>query len=137
MRFHQEQLVRVATRDLLEMDDVLMTAHALSSVAEAVLEAAIAQVRPEVSFCIVGLGMTSLGLLAFAAMAGGDRQRSRSTVAAPIRRSSTVMPSSAMPRTTSYIGESLCLMGRHSRRFADRARERRSLCAPPTTGFGR
>ena len=66
VRFHQEQLVRIATRDLLDMDDVLVTARALSSVAEAVLEATIAQVGPEVSFCIVGLGRFGGGELSYA-----------------------------------------------------------------------
>ena len=44
VRFHQEHLVRIATRDLLDMDDVLVTAGALSSLAEAMLEAAIDEV---------------------------------------------------------------------------------------------
>jgi glutamate-ammonia-ligase adenylyltransferase len=66
VRFHQEHLVRIATRDLLDMDDVLVTAGALSSLAEAMLEAAIDEVAPEVPFCIVGLGRFGGGELSYA-----------------------------------------------------------------------
>jgi glutamate-ammonia-ligase adenylyltransferase len=66
VRFHQENLVRIATRDLLDMDDVLVTAGALSSLAEAMLEAAVDEVVPEAPFCIVGLGRFGGGELSYA-----------------------------------------------------------------------
>ena len=56
VRFRQEQLVRIGARDLLDMDDVPVTSRALGRVAEAILEAAIEQIDPELPFCIIGLG---------------------------------------------------------------------------------
>jgi [glutamine synthetase] adenylyltransferase / [glutamine synthetase]-adenylyl-L-tyrosine phosphorylase len=66
VRFRQEQLVRVAARDLLDMDSVNATGSALSSVAEAMLEAAIDQIEPDVAFCIIGLGRFGGGELSYA-----------------------------------------------------------------------
>ena len=66
VRFRQEQLVRIGARDLLDMDDVPVTSRALSRVAEAILEAAIEQIDPELPFCIIGLGRFGGGELSYA-----------------------------------------------------------------------
>jgi glutamate-ammonia-ligase adenylyltransferase len=56
VRLTQDQMLRIATRDLLDIDDVASTGAALTDVAEAVLEAAVADVAPAVAFCVVGMG---------------------------------------------------------------------------------
>jgi len=56
VRLTQDQRLRIATRDLLDIDDIASTGTALTNVAEAVLEAALDVVAPEVAFCVVGLG---------------------------------------------------------------------------------
>jgi len=56
VRFTQDHTLRVATRDLLDIDDIASTGAALTLVAEAVLEAALDHVAPDVSFCVVGMG---------------------------------------------------------------------------------
>ncbi|HVC71394.1 MAG TPA: bifunctional [glutamine synthetase] adenylyltransferase/[glutamine synthetase]-adenylyl-L-tyrosine phosphorylase [Acidimicrobiales bacterium] len=56
VRLAQDHTLRIATRDLLGIDDIASTGAALTDVAEAVLEAALDHVAPEVSFCIVGMG---------------------------------------------------------------------------------
>jgi glutamate-ammonia-ligase adenylyltransferase len=56
VRLAQHQRFRIATRDILDIDDVASTGVALTNVAEAVLEAAVADVAPDLPFCVVGLG---------------------------------------------------------------------------------
>ncbi len=64
-RFDEEQLVRIAARDLLDMDDISTTASALSTVAEVILEVAVAEARPQVPFCVIGLGRFGGGELSY------------------------------------------------------------------------
>ena len=56
VRLTQEQMLRIATRDLLDIDDIASTGRALTDVAEVVLEAALAYVAPDVAFSVVGMG---------------------------------------------------------------------------------
>ncbi len=56
IRMRQEQFVKIAARDLLDFDDVRATGSALSSVSEALLEAALAGIEREVPFSVIGLG---------------------------------------------------------------------------------
>jgi glutamate-ammonia-ligase adenylyltransferase len=56
VRLTQEQMLRIATRDLLDLDDIASTGAALTDVAEVVLHAALDHVVPDLAFCIVGLG---------------------------------------------------------------------------------
>jgi glutamate-ammonia-ligase adenylyltransferase len=56
VRFTQDQTLRIATRDLLDVDDISTTGASLTNVAEAVLEAALDQVATDVTFCVVGMG---------------------------------------------------------------------------------
>ncbi|HEY7946755.1 MAG TPA: hypothetical protein VID75_03705, partial [Acidimicrobiales bacterium] len=56
VRLTQDQTLRIATRDLLDIDDIASTGAALTDVAEAVLEASLDHVAPDVSFCVVGMG---------------------------------------------------------------------------------
>ena len=64
-RFSEEQLVRIAARDLLDMDDISTTAGALSTVADVILDSAIRQIKPEVPFCVIGLGRFGGGELSY------------------------------------------------------------------------
>jgi glutamate-ammonia-ligase adenylyltransferase len=52
----QAQLLRIATRDLLGMDTIEVTAAALTSLTEAVLEAALELIDPPVAIAVVALG---------------------------------------------------------------------------------
>ena len=52
----QDQLVKIAARDLLDIDDVPVTGAALSSLAEALLEAALSATCAQVPFCVIGMG---------------------------------------------------------------------------------
>jgi glutamate-ammonia-ligase adenylyltransferase len=56
VRLSQAQTLRIAARDLLDIDDVASTGSALTTVAEAVLEAAVHHVAPDAPFCVVGMG---------------------------------------------------------------------------------
>ena len=51
-----EEVARLAGRDLLGIDDVAATARSLTSLAEVVLDAALAALRPQVPFSVIGLG---------------------------------------------------------------------------------
>lgn len=66
VRFRREQLLRVAARDLLGLDDVPDTARALTDDAEAALETAMALAGPDLSWCAVGLGRLGGGELSYA-----------------------------------------------------------------------
>jgi glutamate-ammonia-ligase adenylyltransferase len=48
--------VKIAARDLLDIDDVPVTGAALSSLAEALLEAALGATCAQVPFCVIGMG---------------------------------------------------------------------------------
>jgi glutamate-ammonia-ligase adenylyltransferase len=52
----QDQLVKIAARDLLDIDDVHATGVALSSLAEALLESALDATGAQVPFCVIGMG---------------------------------------------------------------------------------
>ena len=65
-RFKQEELVRIAIRDLLDIDDVAATGEALASVADSILQAGIGEIDPEVPFCVIGLGRFGGGELSYA-----------------------------------------------------------------------
>jgi [glutamine synthetase] adenylyltransferase / [glutamine synthetase]-adenylyl-L-tyrosine phosphorylase len=66
MRFHEEQLVRVAARDLLDLDDFSSTEAALSAVAEVILDASVGLAEPEVAFSVIALGRLGGGELSYA-----------------------------------------------------------------------
>jgi glutamate-ammonia-ligase adenylyltransferase len=56
VRFTQDKMLRIATRDLLDIDDISSTGTALTNVAESVLETAVTQVVEDVAFCVIGMG---------------------------------------------------------------------------------
>ncbi len=56
VRMRQDQQVRIAARDLLDIDDVVDTGHELTALHEALLEAGLEVVGPEVQFAIIGMG---------------------------------------------------------------------------------
>jgi len=56
VRLTQDQTLRIATRDLLDLDDISTTGASLTNVAEAVLEAAVDHLAADVAFCVVGMG---------------------------------------------------------------------------------
>jgi glutamate-ammonia-ligase adenylyltransferase len=56
LRIRQDQLVRTAARDLLEIDTVSATGRALTTVAEALLEAALGSLDPDLPICLLGMG---------------------------------------------------------------------------------
>jgi len=66
LRLRQDQLVRIALRDLLGIDDVDATGAALAGVGEALLEAALGALCPPVPFCVVGMGRLGGGELSYA-----------------------------------------------------------------------
>ena len=70
VRLRQDQFVRIASRDLLDLEDVGGVGAALTTTAEALLEAALDDVRSRVgydgSFCVVGMGRFGGGELAYA-----------------------------------------------------------------------
>ncbi len=56
VRMRQDQQVRIAARDLLDLDDVVDTGHELSALHEALLEAGLEALGPEMPFAVVGMG---------------------------------------------------------------------------------
>jgi [glutamine synthetase] adenylyltransferase / [glutamine synthetase]-adenylyl-L-tyrosine phosphorylase len=56
VRFRQDQMLRIATGDLLELSDVAATGAALTDLAEATLAAAVDFVAAPIPFSVVGLG---------------------------------------------------------------------------------
>jgi glutamate-ammonia-ligase adenylyltransferase len=56
VRLRQDQYVRIAARDILDVDDVIATGRALTGLHEALLEAALEVVDPGMPFSIVGMG---------------------------------------------------------------------------------
>jgi glutamate-ammonia-ligase adenylyltransferase len=66
VRIRQDQHLRIAARDLLELDDVVETGLALSAVGEAVLESALTMARPPMPLTVVGMGRLGGAELAYA-----------------------------------------------------------------------
>ncbi len=56
VRMRQDQHVRIAARDLFDIDDVVATGRELTGMSEALLEAALEVVGPAMPFAIVGMG---------------------------------------------------------------------------------
>jgi len=56
VRIRQDQHVRIAARDLLDIDDIVGTGHELTALCEALVEAALEAVDPGMPFSIVGMG---------------------------------------------------------------------------------
>lgn len=66
VRFRREQRIRVAARDLLDLDQLPETSRALTDDAEAVLEVAMALTAPDAPWCAVGLGRLGGAELSYA-----------------------------------------------------------------------
>jgi len=66
VRLRQDQHVRIAARDLLDVDDVVATGRALTGMNEALLEAALEVIQPAMPFAIVGMGRLGGGEMSFA-----------------------------------------------------------------------
>jgi [glutamine synthetase] adenylyltransferase / [glutamine synthetase]-adenylyl-L-tyrosine phosphorylase len=56
VRIRQDQYVRIAARDLLDVDDVVSTGRALTALSEGLLETALEVVNSPIPFSIIGLG---------------------------------------------------------------------------------
>jgi glutamate-ammonia-ligase adenylyltransferase len=56
VRLRQDQYVRIAARDLLDVADIVATGRALTGMSEALLEAALDVIEPAMPFSIVGMG---------------------------------------------------------------------------------
>ena len=56
VRLRQDQYVRIAARDLLDVVDIVATGRALTGMSEALLEAALDVIEPAMPFSIVGMG---------------------------------------------------------------------------------
>ena len=56
VRMRQDQQVRIAARDLLDIDDVVATGQELTALHEALLEAGLQVVGPEMHFAVIGMG---------------------------------------------------------------------------------
>jgi glutamate-ammonia-ligase adenylyltransferase len=56
VRLRQDQFVRIAARDLLDVDDIVTTGRSLAGMSEALLEAALEVVDPAMPFTVVGMG---------------------------------------------------------------------------------
>lgn len=55
-RLSRTELLRIAARDLLVLDDVATTAQSLTDLAEAVVEAALASLEPKVAMAVIAVG---------------------------------------------------------------------------------
>jgi glutamate-ammonia-ligase adenylyltransferase len=55
-RFKRRELLRVASRDLLDVADLVETGRDLSTLADACLEAALVGLDPQVPFAVIGMG---------------------------------------------------------------------------------
>jgi glutamate-ammonia-ligase adenylyltransferase len=65
-RLREDQFLKIATRDLLDVDDVDTTGRALSTLADALLTASYEHVAPPLPFCIVGMGRLGGSELSYA-----------------------------------------------------------------------
>jgi glutamate-ammonia-ligase adenylyltransferase len=65
-RFKERELVRLAVRDVLDLDDLRQTATGLTALAEGTLVAALADLGPPLSFAVVALGRFGGGELSYA-----------------------------------------------------------------------
>ena len=61
-----EEVARLAARDVLGLDDVAATARALTGLAEVVLDAALVALQPRVPFAVIGMGRLGGGELGYA-----------------------------------------------------------------------
>ncbi|HUY22390.1 MAG TPA: bifunctional [glutamine synthetase] adenylyltransferase/[glutamine synthetase]-adenylyl-L-tyrosine phosphorylase [Acidimicrobiales bacterium] len=66
VRIRQDQHVRIAARDLLDVADIVATGQALAELGEALLEVALEVVQPDMPFSIVGMGRLGGGEMAYA-----------------------------------------------------------------------
>ena len=60
-----EEVARLAARDILGLDDVAATARSLTCLAEVVLDAALRALEPQVPFAIIGMGRLGGGELGY------------------------------------------------------------------------
>lgn len=61
-----EEVARLAARDVLGLDDVAATARALTDLAEVVLQVALTALQPHVPFAVIGMGRLGGGELGYA-----------------------------------------------------------------------
>lgn len=61
-----EEVARLAARDVLGLDDVAATARALTGLAEVVLQAALVSLEPQVPVAVIGMGRLGGGELGYA-----------------------------------------------------------------------
>jgi glutamate-ammonia-ligase adenylyltransferase len=66
VRIRQDQQVRIAARDLLDVDDVVGTGRALTGLYEALLDAALEVVDPPMPFSIIGMGHLGASEMSYA-----------------------------------------------------------------------
>ena len=66
VRIRQDQQVRIAARDLLDIDDVIDTGQELTALHEGLLEAALEVIAPEMEFAIIGMGRFGGAEMAYA-----------------------------------------------------------------------
>ncbi len=66
VRVRQDQQVRIAARDLLDLDDVQTTGAALAGLGEALLQAGLDVVGPAMPFAVVGMGRLGGAELSYA-----------------------------------------------------------------------
>jgi len=66
VRMRQDQQVRIAARDLLDIDDVVDTGQELTVLYEGLLEAALEVIAPEMGFAIIGMGRFGGAEMAYA-----------------------------------------------------------------------
>jgi [glutamine synthetase] adenylyltransferase / [glutamine synthetase]-adenylyl-L-tyrosine phosphorylase len=66
IRMRQDQTVKIASRDILEIDDVQAVGTELSTLAESLLQSALDLAQPELPFCVIGMGRLGGGELSYA-----------------------------------------------------------------------
>jgi glutamate-ammonia-ligase adenylyltransferase len=66
VRIRQDQHVRIAARDLLDVDDVSATGRAITALYEALVETALEVVAPGMPFSIIGMGRLGGGEMSYA-----------------------------------------------------------------------
>jgi glutamate-ammonia-ligase adenylyltransferase len=66
VRLRQDQVVKIAARDLLDIDDVTGTGGALTVLNEGLLESALHMVAPAMPFAVIGMGRFGGGEMAYA-----------------------------------------------------------------------
>jgi [glutamine synthetase] adenylyltransferase / [glutamine synthetase]-adenylyl-L-tyrosine phosphorylase len=66
IRMRQDQTVKIASRDILEIDDVQAVGTELSTLAQSLLQSALDLAQPELPFCVIGMGRLGGGELSYA-----------------------------------------------------------------------